>query len=102
MLFVFSGIAVGAALLVGLFLLTPGVRDVWRRAGHWSLLLSAVPLGVMIFATKLGLRTLDPVSHYQMMPFGVWSICLDGVVFPIVNLPKRHGCDARLVQWTRR
>ena len=63
MLFVFSGIAVGAALLVGLFLLIPGVRDVWRRAGHWSLLLSAVPLGVMIFATKLGLRTLDPVSH---------------------------------------
>ena len=94
MLFVFSSLAVGAALLIGLFLLIPGVRDLWRRVGCWSLLLSAVALGVMIFASKLGLRTLDPVSHYQLMPFGIWSICLIGVVFPIVNLPKSHGRDA--------
>jgi len=54
MLFVFSGLAVGAALLVGLVLLLPGIRDLWRRAAYWSLLLSAIALGVMIFASKLG------------------------------------------------
>jgi len=90
MLFVFAGLAVGVSLLAGLLLLIPGVRDLWRGVGLWSLLLAGVALAVMIFASKLGLRTVDPVSNYRMMPFGIWSGCLVGIVFPIVNLPPRH------------
>jgi hypothetical protein len=82
--FVFAGLAVGLALVVGLLLLIPGVRDLWQRVGCWSLLISVIALTVMIFASKLGLRTTDPVSNYRMMPFGIWSICLFGIVFPIV------------------
>ena len=94
MLFVFAGLAVGLSLLAGLLLVIPGVRDLWRGVGLWSLLLSAVALTVVIFASKLGLRTVDPVSNYRMMPFGVWSVCLMGIVFPIVNFPARHKRDA--------
>ncbi len=90
MLFVLAGLAVGVSSLAGLLLLIPGVRDLWRGVGYWSLLLSAVALAVVVFASKLGLRTVDPVSNYRMMPFGIWSICLFGIVFPIVNLPARH------------
>ena len=89
MLFVYTGLAVGVSLLAGLLLLIPGIRDLWRGVGYWSLLLSAVALAVMVSASKLGLRTVDPVSNYRMMPFGVWSVCLVGIVFPIVNLPVR-------------
>jgi hypothetical protein len=94
MLFVFAGLAVGVSWLGGLLLLIPGVRDLWRGVGWWSLLLSAVALAVMLFASKLGLRRVDPVSNYRMMPLGIWSICLLGIVFPIVNLPSRHERDA--------
>jgi hypothetical protein len=87
--FVFSGVAVGMALLVGLILLTPGVRDLWRRIGYWSLILSVASVGVIIFSSKLGLRNIDPVSNYRIMPFGIWSLCMFGIVFPIVNLPER-------------
>ena len=90
----FTAFAVGVALLVGFVLLIQGVRDLWRRFGLWSLLLSAVAVCVMVFASELGLRTVDPVSNYRMMSFGIWSICLFGIVFPIVNLPKRGQCDA--------
>jgi hypothetical protein len=48
----------------------------------------------MIFASKLGLRTIDPVSNYRAMPFEIWSACLFGIVFPIVNLPARFERDA--------
>ena len=92
--FIFAGLAVGTALAVGLLLLVPAFRDVWRRVGYWSLLMSAVALAVMIFASKLGLRTVEPVSNYRMMPFGIWSACLFGIVFPVVNLPVRNELDA--------
>ena len=90
MKFVFAGLAVGAALLVGLVLLIPGLRELWRRVGFWSLLSSAAALCVIIFASKLELRSVDPVSNHRMMPFGLWTICLFGIVFPIVNLPTRR------------
>jgi hypothetical protein len=87
--FVFAGLAVTVALAIGLLLLIPGIRDLWRRVGDWSLLLSVAALAVMVFASKLGLRTVDPVSNYRMMPFGIWCLCLVGIGFPIVNLPFR-------------
>ena len=92
--FIFAGLAVSAAFLVGLLLLIPGIRDLWRRINYWSLLLSAVALTIMIFASKLGLRTVEPVSNYRMMPFGIWCGCLFWIAFPIVNLPTRHERDA--------
>ena len=94
MKFFFAGIATSAAFLLGLVLLTPGVRDFWRRLGFWSLLLSAAGVCVMVFATNLGLRTVEPVSNYRMMPFWIWSICLFSIVFPIVNLPTNRETDA--------
>lgn len=90
----FAGLAVVLALVIGLFLLIPGVRDLWTRLGYWSLLLSAAALAVMIFASKLGLRTVDPVSNYRTMPFGIWCFCLVEIGFPIVNLPAKHKRDA--------
>lgn len=92
--FVFAGLAVAVALVLGLLLLIPGVRDLWRRIGYWSLLLSAVVLAVMIFASKLGLRTVDPVSNHRLMPFGIWCLCLVGIGFPIVNSPIKHKREA--------
>ena len=94
MKFVFTGFAVGAALLVGLVLLIPGIRDLWKRVGLWSRLLSATAVCVIIFATKLGLRTVEPISQYRMVPFWIWSICLFCIVFPIVNFPKRREGNA--------
>jgi hypothetical protein len=70
MKFFFAGLATGAALLLGLVLLAPGIRDVWRRVGFWSLVLSAAGVCLIGFATKLGLRTVEPVSNYRMIPFG--------------------------------
>jgi hypothetical protein len=92
--FVFAGLAVGIAMLVGLVFFIPVVREAWRRVGYCSLLMSAFALGVIIFASKLGLRTVDPVSNYRTMPFGIWSICLLGIAFPIVNLPTKGKGDA--------
>lgn len=70
MLFVFVGLAVGVSSLVGLLLRMPGVRDLWQGVGCWSLLVSAGALSVVVLGSKLGLRTVDPVSNYRMMPFG--------------------------------
>ena len=92
--FIFAGLAVGVAVVVGLLLLIPGVRDLWHRVGYWALLLSAVALAVVVFASRLGLRTVEPVSNYRMMPFWIWCLCLFGIVFPIVNLPRTHERDA--------
>ena len=83
----FVGLAVGAALLLGRILLIRQLGGFWRRIGFWKLLLSAVPICVMAFATQLGLRQLEPISRYQMMPFWIWSTCLFFIVFPIVNWP---------------
>jgi hypothetical protein len=47
----------------------------------------------MIFASKLGIRTVDPESSYKLMPFWIWSVCLFSVVFPIVNLPLKSKRD---------
>lgn len=78
------------AWAMGFLLRLPQVRSWWLAIGHRSLLLSAVALAIMVFASLLGLRTVDPVSGYRMMPFWAWFLCLVGIAFPIVNLPKRH------------
>src|SRR5882757_3666370 len=70
--FAYAGLAVGIALVVGFLLLIPGIRNLWRGVGGWSLLLSAAAITVIIFASKLGLRKVEPVSGYRMMPFGIW------------------------------
>src|SRR5258706_12649926 len=62
MAFVLSALAVGAALLVGLVLLIPGFRNLWMRTGYWSILLCVAAIGVMIFASKLGIRRVDPIT----------------------------------------
>lgn len=83
-------LAVAIAWAMSLLLFFPRVRSLWQRIGHRILLLSTVALAVMVFASKLGLRTEDPVSGYRMMPFGAWFLCLVGIAFPIVNLPDRY------------
>jgi hypothetical protein len=83
-----AAVAVGT-LILGLLLHLPSVREWWQRIGYRSLLLCVLCLGVMIFATELGLRTEDPVSGYRMMPFRVSVVCLAGIGFPIANLPGR-------------
>jgi len=93
MAFVLSILAVGAALVVGLVLLIPSVRDLWSRTGYWSILLCVVAVLVLISASKLGLRKVDPISGYKLMSPWVWSLCFFSFVFPIVNLPKRHEHD---------
>lgn len=92
--FFFTGLAVGAAFLTGLVLLIPGIRELWRRVGYWSLLSSVAAICVMIFASDLGIRKVEPVSNYRMMPFWIWIICVFWIVFPIVNLPKSRERDA--------
>ncbi len=88
--FAFTGLAVSVSLLGGLILFLPGIRALWRRIGFWSLVLSVAAMCIMIFASKLGIRKVDPVSNYRMMPFGLWILCLVGIVFPIVNLPSNR------------
>lgn len=81
-----AGFAVGSSVLLGLLLLIPRINDLWRRIGYWSLLLSAISVMIMVFASNLGLRTVEPMSKYQMMPFGIWCGCLFGIAFPIANI----------------
>ena len=87
MKFFITCIAVGTALLLGRVLMIPKIREVWWRIGYWRLVVSVAPLCVMIFATQLGIRQIEPISNYRMMPFWIWSICLFLIVFPIVNWP---------------
>lgn len=88
--FALGSLAVVIAWAMGFLLRLPRVRSWWLAIGHRSLLLSAFALTVMIFASLISLRPVDPVSGYRMMPFWAWFLCLVGMAFPIVNLPKRH------------
>ena len=88
MKFVCTGLAVGASVMLGLVLLLPRIRELWRCVGFSSLVVSVAAVCVITFASKLGLRTVEPVSQYKMMPFWIWSLCLFSIVFPIVNLPS--------------
>jgi len=92
--FVFAGFAVVVALVIGILMLITGVRAVWMRVGYWSLLLSAAALAVVVFASRLGLRTIDPASNYRLLPFWIWFLCLVGIGFPIANLPARRVGNA--------
>jgi hypothetical protein len=86
--FFFTSFAVGAALLLGRVFVIPGIHYFWWRIGYWRLTLSVAPVCLMIFATQLELRTVEPISRYRMMPFWIWSTCLFLIVFPIVNWPR--------------
>ncbi len=92
---VFSVVFVVGALLVGLTLRAPKIREVWSHAGWWPLLLSFGSIGVMIFHAQLGLQTelVDPETKEMvktMLPVAA-LICYFMSVFPIVNLPSRGG-----------
>lgn len=86
---ILSALAVGLAFLLGFILLIPCIRKVWRKARYWNLLLSVAGVACIAFASKLGLRTVNPVSSYEMMPFRIWSVCILCVVFPVVNFPLK-------------
>lgn len=88
-----AGIAVAASLVLGLFLLLPGVGYAWRRLGRWSLLVTLAAILFMICAGLFGLRKTDPVSGYRMMPPAASVICYVAVVFPIVHLPRNSDTE---------
>jgi hypothetical protein len=88
---ILSGMFVAVAWLVGLLLTLPKVRDVWRFTGYWSILLTVAATGVMVFAAKLGLRTVDPITGYKIMSRLSWCVCFFSIVFPIVNLPVKEA-----------
>lgn len=89
LLFVYAGLAVVLSLLVGLIFLIPPIRKIWLKVGYLGLFFSIAGMMVMANATKLGLRTEEPISKYRIMPFGIWCLCLFAIVFPIVNIPWR-------------
>ncbi len=88
-----SGIFVAAALLLGLPLRAPKIRDVWAHVGWWPLILSFGAIGVMIFHAQLGLETelVNPETKDKvktMLPLAA-LICYFMAIFPIVNLPSK-------------
>ncbi len=90
---IFSGVFVVGALLVGLPLRAPKIKEVWSHAGWWTLLLSFCAIGVMIFHAQLGLQTelVDPETKEKiktMLPVAA-LICYFLSLFPIVNLPSK-------------
>jgi hypothetical protein len=82
-----SASSVVVAVLVGLLLRLPRIRDVWRLTGYKVLFLSVIPVTVLVFSSPLGLRTIDPVSGYSLMSAWVSVPCYVLLVFPFVNLP---------------
>jgi succinate dehydrogenase hydrophobic anchor subunit len=92
---IFSGVFVVGALLVGLPLRAPKIREVWSHAGLWPLLLTFGAIGVMIFHAQLGLQAelVDPETKEKvktMLPVAA-LICYFVAIFPIVNLPSKRG-----------
>lgn len=92
---VFSGVFVIGALLAGLPLRAPKIREVWAHAGWWPLLISFGGIGVMIFHRQLGLQTelVDPETNERvtmMLPIAA-LIAYVATIFPIVNLPSKRG-----------
>ncbi len=90
---IFSGVFVIGALLVGLPLRAPKIREVWTHAGWLPLFISFGAIGVMIFHAQLGLQTelVDPETKGKvktMLPVAA-LICYFTALFPIVNLPSK-------------
>ncbi|MEI6862572.1 MAG: hypothetical protein WCL04_10020 [Verrucomicrobiota bacterium] len=89
----FSCAFVVAALLVGLPLRAPRIREVWCGVGWWVLLITVAAIGVMIFHVQLGLQTelVNPETKEKMktMSPAAGAICYFLAIFPIVNLPGK-------------
>jgi len=90
----FSGIVVGFALLAGLILRAPKIRDLWRGAGWWVLLIAVVSIAVVVFHAQLGLQEelVDPGTGRKIISMSPLAavICYFFVIFPVVNFPKRQ------------
>jgi hypothetical protein len=90
---VFSGFFVAAALVVGLVLRAPKIREAWSSAGRWVLLITVAALSVIIFSAQLGLETeyVDPDTSDDVKAISPTAalICYFLAVFPIVNLPGK-------------
>ena len=91
-----SAVYVGAAALAGLLLRLPGVRTTWRDTGCVVLLLAVPPGLVLIFSSPLGLRSIDPASHYSVMSPWLSVPCYVLIVFPFVNLPTNAKANPAL------
>jgi len=76
-----------AALLAGLFLRLPIIRNAWVRAGYFPLLLAVAGLMGLIYSNDLGYREIEPISGYSLMAEWPSFFCYFFLVFPFVNLP---------------
>ncbi len=86
---------VGAAILVGQVLRLRPIQAAWMQAGYWVLLLALPPLLVLIFSRPLGLRTIEPVSHYSLMvPLWLHALCYFLIAFALANLPLKRPPDS--------
>jgi hypothetical protein len=89
----FSGVFVGLALLVGLILRAPKIRDIWRSAGWWVLVITAASLAVMVFHAPFGLQDelVNPETKQKIVTMSPLAgvICYFLAIFPIVNFPQK-------------
>jgi hypothetical protein len=87
----FSGFFVIAALVSGLVLRVPKIKEAWSSAGAWVLLVTGTALLVMIFSGPLGLQTefVDPetMDRIKSMSPAAFFVCYFLAVFPVVNFP---------------
>jgi uncharacterized membrane protein YhaH (DUF805 family) len=89
----FSGLFVAAALVLGLALRVPKIRDAWSNAGWWVLLITVASVAVMIFQAQLGLQTefMNPETKEKMKTISPVAgvVCYFLAIFPVVNLPRK-------------
>lgn len=97
----FSGAFVVAALVVGLPLRAPKIREVWTSVGWWALLLSVAAIGVLIFHAKLGLEIdgIDPETKEKMKMISPLAgiLAYFFAIFPVVNLPEKRRPNQALL-----
>jgi hypothetical protein len=89
----FSGLFVAAALVLGLALRAPKIREAWSSAGWWVLLITVAAVAVMIFHAQLGLQTefVNPQTKEKMKTLSPVAgvVCYFLAIFPVVNLPGK-------------
>jgi len=89
----FSGVFVGLAMLAGLILRVPRIKDIWRGAGWLVLVITATSLAVMIFHAQLGLQEelVNPETKQKIVTMSPLAgvICYFFAIFPIVNFPEK-------------
>jgi len=90
----FSGLFVAAALVVGLALRAPKIREAWSSLGWWALLITVAAVAVMVFHAQLGLQTefvnSETKEKMKAMSPAAGVICYFLAIFPIVNLPGKR------------